>query len=287
MLLKPSVLAVGIALSANALAQSSPVQVVDINSPSVSRSSSTGAQSAAPATTTVQVNQNAQLLMLVDQLQEEVRFLRGQVEQQSYQMKKMQTNQRDRYRDLDRRIMSITQQLSSQTAASTPAVVEDLTNNSSSASQEPTNDSVSSAPSTSTSTVAVPVVQPPTGETDKQAYSKAFKLVRDKSYSESIKAFDDFVRFYPNSTLVANAIFWQGEVYRAMTPPDFEAAKTAYQRLISQFPQHSKAADAYYKLGLTLDDLGDKAAAKQTMQKAIDLYPDQSVSRLAKEYLSK
>ncbi len=39
-----------------------------------------------------------ELLMLVEQLQEEVQFLRGKVEEQAHRMKQMETDQRDRYR---------------------------------------------------------------------------------------------------------------------------------------------------------------------------------------------
>lgn len=282
MLLKPSVLALSF-LSVNALAQNSPVLVVDINSPSVSNSPVAHSQSVQPA---VPVNQNAELLMLVEQLQEEVRYLRGQVEQQSYQMKKMQTNQRDRYRDLDRRIMAITQQLSDQTSVTPAPLVSSTPDVSSQSDNSVSSVEADNPPPIKDNTVAA-APQPPTTDTDKQAYDKAFKLVRAKSYEKAIEAFGDFVRFYPKSSLVPGAIFWTGEVYRAMTPPNQEAAKLSYEQLITQYPQHPKSANAYYKLGLTYDALGNKAAARQTMQKAIDLYPDRSVSQLAKDYLSK
>lgn len=276
MLLKRPVLALSLLISANAFAQSSPVQVVDIHSTSPSGATN----HSVPATTlSPQANQNAELIMLIEQLQEEVRFLRGQVEQQNHQMKKMQTNQRDRYRDLDRRIMGITQKMSSQPAPATVTATD----------VPPPTVTEPEAAVTKAPAVAPPstTAQQPAGESDKDAYRKAFKMVRSKDYAGSIKAFDEFIRFYPSSNLVANAIFWSGEVYRAMTPPDFKAASDSYSKLIELYPQHSKSADAYYKLGLTLNDLGKKAEAKKVMQKTIDLYPDQSVAGLARDFLAK
>ena len=48
-----------------------------------------------------------QLLMIIQQLQDEVRSLRGELEQQAFRMKKMERQQLDRYRDLDRRISTL------------------------------------------------------------------------------------------------------------------------------------------------------------------------------------
>lgn len=284
MLLKPTVLALSF-LSVNALAQNAPVLVVDINSPS-------GSNTSVAATQPAPVNHNAQLLMLVDQLQEELRYLRGQVEQQSHEMKKMQTNQRDRYRDLDRRIMAITQQLSEQTSTALVQKPQEpiLVSEPATGASAPTVSSaikVQKAQTVETERPVISASQAPTGVTDKQAYDKAFKLVRAKAYDEAVTEFSDFVRFYPSSSLVPGAIFWTAEVYRAMTPPNQEAAKLSYEQLIAQYPQHPKAANAYYKLGLAHDALGNKVEARKTMQRTIDLYPDLSVSQLARDYLSK
>lgn len=273
MLLKPSVSAVlACILSTSLYAQNAPVPVVDINSTGSSVASfPTATQQTVPAQQVSQ-NQTAQLLMMVEQLQEEVRFLRGQVEEQAHRMKKMETDQRDRYRDLDRRIMSITKQMSE---ASAPAAV--------------LAPAVSNPAQAVESSTAPQVTTPkaPTGETDQDAYKRAFKFVRERAYDDSLKAFAEFIRFYPSSPLVPNALFWTAEVYRAKTNPDNQAAKTAYEQLIAQYPRHSKAADAHYKLGLTYDSLGEKAKARAIMEKAISLYPDQSVARLAKDYLAK
>ena len=49
-------------------------------------------------------NSNSDLIVLLQQLQDEVRSLRGQLESQTRKIKRMEDEQRDRYRDLDRRI---------------------------------------------------------------------------------------------------------------------------------------------------------------------------------------
>lgn len=269
MLLKPSVLAVAaLSLSSTfAVAQSVPVPVVDVNSPA-NVVQSRPINSAAPARQQTTLNPNAEMLMLVEQLQEEVRFLRGQVEEQNHKMSKMERDQRDRYRDLDRRIMALTKNISAAGSASAPAAVV----------AEP---AASSADAKTTASAASSVA----AGSDYEAYDKAFKMVRARDFEESLKAFNEFIRVYTDSQYVPNAIFWTAEVYRVMTPADLDAAKESYSQLIAKYPRHNKAAEAHYKLGLTLDAQGDTQSAQQQMQKTIDLYPDESVARLASEYL--
>ncbi len=221
--------------------------------------------------TAASLSSAAELLMLVEQLQDEVRYLRGQVEEQAHQMKKMRTDQRDRYRDLDRRISSLNRQLSEVGSVSTPAVGRPSaelggTGNAALDSSEP-------APT------------PTPKVSDRDAYQQAFSLVRQRAYDQSLQAFDDFLRFYPDSSLVPNALYWSGEVHRAKSKPDQAKARDAYLRLVEQFPSHQKAADGYYKLGLTYESMGEHAQAQAMMKKVISLYPEQASAKLAKEFL--
>ncbi|OMH38772.1 tol-pal system protein YbgF [Motiliproteus sp. MSK22-1] len=225
-----------------------------------------------------QQSQAAELLILLDQLQQEVQFLRGKVEEQAHQMKKMRTSQRDRYRDLDRRITNLTRQLAEVSAAGRGSVTAAQVTPKQSVLNQPASSVPASRPSPATSTT-VP------GLSDREAYQRAFALVRQRSYAKSLLAFDDFVKQYPSSPLVPNAVFWTGEVHRAQT--DYTAAEAAYKRLIERFPKHQKAADAYYKLGLTYDLMGDRPGAAAAMKKVIELYPNQSSAKLADDYLKK
>jgi len=268
-------------------AQSSqPVPVVDRNAvPSVAVSPTASSNAggvvggssvgAVVPRAAAQQSATAELLMLLDQLQQEVQSLRNQVEVQGHQLKKMRTNQRDRYRDLDRRISNLTRQ-----AAQTPAAPSSM-----SKAIDSSTPVQASKPKASSPVAAVKAVSPAPRISDREAYQQAFALVRKRSYVKSLSAFGDFIRVYPGSSLVPNAMFWTGEVHRAQT--EFDSAKTAYQQLIEQFPNHQKTADAHYKLGVTYDLMGDYTQAQSAMKKVISLYPDHSSATLAKDYLKK
>jgi tol-pal system protein YbgF len=268
--------------STSILAQTNlPVPVVD-RAPTVT---SGNPNVAAPRS--AQPSPNAEMYMMVEQLAEEVRYLRGQLEEMGHQLKKMRTNQRDRYRDLDRRITSINRQMTEQPAVSAPpstVIAPPLASNPSTAADADLPVTADAKPPGNDQPVAV---APVPSVSDRQAYKDAFALVRKRSFNDALNAFGSFIKVYPNSTLVPNVLYWTGEVHRAKPEPDQDRAKDAYQRLVELFPNHQKAADAYYKLGLTYSAMGDSAQAKAMMKKVVELYPNQSSAKLANDYLTK
>jgi len=213
------------------------------------------------------VNPAGELLLLIDQLQEEVRFLRGRVEEQENQIRRMREDGRDRYRDLDRRIS-----LLSERSAAAPSALP------------------STRPASSAVGVDAPLMAAATadyGSADTEAYKAAFALVRQRAFPQALDAFNGFLTRYPQSGLVANVLYWKGEVQRAKATPDYAGAQQAYTEMLKRYPDHPKAAEAYYKLGLTYEALGDQAQARQMMQAVVDRYADQSSAKLAREYLAR
>ncbi len=211
-----------------------------------------------------------ELLMMLDQLQEEVAMLRGQVEQQQHQLRRMQTDQRDRYRDLDRRLSLLNQKV-----LAAPPTSELLLPASLPAASVETIPAVAA----SATAVATPTVS------DAQAFKASFALVRQGKFDAAIQAFEGFLIQYPDSSLTANVLYWTGEVHRAQSNPDLHKASLAYQQVVERYPDHAKAADAYYKMGLSYQGLGQADKAKASMNKVIELFPDQAPAMLARDFL--
>lgn len=206
---------------------------------------------------------SSELMMIVQQLQEEVRSLRGQLEQQNYQLKQMERQQLDRYRDLDRRITTLSSQGPS---VSTPVAAADTAANSANTTQAP----------------ATAQVQPDAVPSDSQAYREAFGLVLQRNYPQATEAFNAFIKTYPDSERLPNAHYWLGEIYLAEQKP--EQAREPFMQVISQFPKHNKAPDAAYKLGIVYDQLGDKAKSREYLDMVIKKYPDSAAVKLATEF---
>ncbi|WP_420554089.1 tol-pal system protein YbgF [Neptuniibacter marinus] len=240
-------------LSASAVAEEVPVIELGVDS---------GQSSSQTATYTPQTSSGSELVLIVQQLQDEVRSLRGQLEQQDYRLKQMERQQLDRYRDLDRRISSIP----TTSAPSTP-VSTDLNN------AEPTSTVTQSQPE---------LVQSDAAPSDAKAYREAFGLVRERNFPKAAEAFTAFIKDYPQSERLANAYYWLGEVNLAEQKP--ELARESFMQVVTRFADHRKAPDAAYKLGIVYDQLGDSAKSTEYLDLVITKYPDSSAVRLAEEF---
>lgn len=240
---------VALSLSGCALAQSSaPVYQ---NNQSEARRQAGGSQA------------NAELFFMIEQLQGEVRRLQGELEEQRHQLNRLSSQSKERYIDLDQRLLDVAGQLQA----------------------APTSGSGSSAdaPETSIKPVTREYRQPTDAE--RQAYQKIQASIRDKNYDAAIDSIYGFISEYPEGDLTVNAYYWLGEVY--LVKPQLEQAKQAFTIVATRFSDHRKAADAVYKLGVTYDRLNEKSEAVRQMERVVSSYPASNAASLAKEYLNK
>ncbi|SEG01548.1 tol-pal system protein YbgF [Marinobacterium lutimaris] len=217
----------------------------------------------------------SQLLMMVQQLQEEVRQLRGQVETQQYQINKMKQEQLDRYRDTDRRLSAI---ISATAGAGGAAMVAPTSSEGSGAAAEAPAEAAATAPQTSADSASMA-----SSGNAQEAYQSAFQLVRERKFAESQSAFEAFINDYPDSDHVANAYYWIGEIQLAQQSLD--EAQASFNHVVNDYPRHVKVPDALYKLGVVQDRLGKKESAQGAFQRLIQDYPQSSAAGLARNYL--
>jgi tol-pal system protein YbgF len=202
---------------------------------------------------------NSELFYMIQQLQGEVRRLHGRIEEQKYQIDRLTKQSRDRYIDLDQRILKLSSDLSDigrdgsgSPAADAPAVVQKA-------------------------------YRQPTAEESK-AYSAIQTLIRDeKNFDAAINGLYDFIDEYDEGDLTVNAYYWLGEVYLA--EEQLDQAKQAFTIVATRYGDHRKAPDAVYKLGVTLDQLGETDEAGRRMESVIRKYPNSNAASLAETYL--
>lgn len=201
---------------------------------------------------------------MIQQLQREVRDLRGQVEEQQHQISRLQQQGRDRYVDLDQRILELSKAVESGGHSSQQTAAAGTSTDGAKPNQ-------------------ARVYRSPEPE-EQQAYSGIIDLIRNKKdYDTAITRLYEFVDAYPEGDLTVNAYYWLGEVYLAK--PQLEQARQAFTIVATRYGDHRKAPDAVYKLGVTLDRLGEKEEARRRMSTVIELYPDSGAAALAKKYL--
>lgn len=225
----------------------------------------------------------------LEALQQEVQTLRGRVEEQDYQIKRMQTEQRDRYLDIDRRLSSGGQPASNTppsivapTAAGTtvPTTTPSVTPPPAAVPQQPTSGIAANTtptpgaqitPPANTAATSTSGTIPPMDE--QELYRTALNLLLEQSnYEQSIQYFQTYITTYPQGRYLTNSYYWQGEAF--ILVERFNDARNVFTKIINDFPQDPKAAGAMLKLGVAYEGMGDIDQARKTWQEISTRYPE-------------
>jgi tol-pal system protein YbgF len=223
------------------------------------------------------------LVLQVQALQDEVRQLRGQLEEQGYELESLRNRQRDQYVDLDKRLNELRGGGSAATVPSVgPAAVP---------SAAPREDvpEVRAPVTTSSSTVALPDPQvdsrvtQATPEMEQESYDRAFQALKELRYADAAEGFQAFLKDYPDSALASNAQYWLGESYYVTR--NYDIALGSFQRLLNQYPDSSKAGDGLLKIGFTHYELKQWSEARAALEQVQQRYPNTTLARLAESRL--
>jgi tol-pal system protein YbgF len=254
----------------------------------ISFSHAAGAQDTDPSVT-------ANLVLQVQELQDEVRMLRGQLEQANTEIENLKRRQRDQYLDLDQRISDLRsgQPVPPSGAAATPRpeVAQEPAASPSEPAAAPAADVPEVRPpmdeESAVTGIDQPQVQsqaaPVSAEDEKASYDRAFQALKELRYADAAEEFQAFLSQYPNSEFADNAQYWLGESYYVTR--NYDIALTAFQDLLDRFPESSKAPDALLKVGYTHYELEQWDEARAALTQVQELYPDSTLSRLAENRL--
>jgi len=207
-----------------------------------------------------------QIYQQVQQLQQEVRDLRGQLEVQGNIIERMKQDARSRYLDLDQRI--------TQLKNTPPVIVTDATN--------PATTPIVTPPATTETTV----VAAPNPDDEKRAYFAAYEVFKTGGPNKAINPMRNFIKNYPHSTFTPSAYYWLGEFYLAASPADVANAKKSFKIVTEQYADTPKAAAALLKLGSFADVDGKTQEAIKYMLLIVKNFPNTPEANAAKSYLS-
>ncbi|ENU41547.1 YbgF trimerization domain-containing protein [Acinetobacter seifertii] len=240
----------------------------------------------------VPTNLNWELMQKNQQLENDIRTLRGQLEEQANDIEQLKKDLANRYTDLDQRLEllhqkvdpdSATQDDSSNTTADSSA-----TTNTSAPSSQPTDgNKVVAAPPTPTTSEQQPSApvtnaQPTTAaqnqsnplELEKAAYTVALDAYKQGGAKKAIAPMQNFIKNHPNSIYTGNAYFWLAEFHLATDPVNYNEAKKNYNIVANQYPNSSKAPRALYQLYSIAKDVDkNTASANQYKNKLLTQYP--------------
>ena len=204
-------------------------------------------------------------------LQQELRTLRGLVEEQAFQIGRLARDQQEQYVDLDGRILALGRGAGSPTAdapygggpgASPGPLAQPLAPASGGARQQP-----SPGPGASTAS------------SEQEAYTQAFNLMRARQLEAAATGFRQTLENYPNGQFAPNCYYWLGELH--LFAGEYEQARQQFTQVVNLYDDHNKVPDALYKLGVLHQRLGDNERALEHLQRVQKEYPDSSAAGLA------
>ncbi len=202
------------------------------------------------------IDQKTESYNQIQSLQQEISELRALVEEQGHQISRLKQLQLDNYVDLDRRVS--------------------LGSGNSSFKEQNSDVSVDSS-------AAAVDTQPPVdnGLSEADEYKAAYDLLRQRQVDQSLVAFKDYLKKYPNGEFSANSCYWLGEIF--LLKNQLPQARDWFAKLLQDFPESNKVPDATFKLGKVYHLMGDKKRAKPLLDDAATGLGDSA--RLAKQYL--
>ncbi len=221
------------------------------------------------------------LVFQLSELEEEVRQLRGQIEQQKFELENLRRGELDRFNDLDRRLTELAARGPAAVISPPPSGVVPGTVDATDPLPAPGNPAGGSV---SSPTVAAPTNSTGDGSgTAAEDYDAAFQTMKDGRFEQSARQFAAFLARHPGSDLVDNAQYWLGESYYAQR--EYKISSETFRNLVQRYPDSSKVPDARLKLGFSVLELKDYEAARQTLEQVAQDYPGTQVAGLANRRL--
>ncbi len=202
-----------------------------------------------------------QLQQQVSDNQNDIATLRGQIQDNQYQLKQV----------TDRQNQILQQIAAMQSSGTAPAASAGATAGAAASDDGSAQAPASSAPAT-------------TGNPDTD-YNNAVSLALvQKQYDQAISAFQAFIKQYPDSTYLPNANYWLGQLYYNKGKKD--DAAYYYAVVVKNYPKSPKSPDAMYKVGIIMQEKGQSDRANAVFKQVIKQYPNSESAKLAQKRLA-
>ncbi|NNH25211.1 YbgF trimerization domain-containing protein [Acinetobacter terrestris] len=277
MMLKQHALCVLALLSSASLYANIPIESRGLSQTGIEPSANNVAIDSGAATANVPTNLNWQIMQKNQQLENDIRALRGKIEEQDNEIEKLKHELTNRYTDLDQRLELLQQKVDPESAAPEEDNQQDT-----SPSTVNTPMPVVAAKAVNTQPAAATTQATATTNTqsassadlDKAAYTVALDAYKQGGAKKAIAPMKNFIKNNPNSVYISNAYFWLAEFNLAIEPTNYTEAKKNYNIVINQYPNSAKAARALYQLHSIAKDVDHNTTlANQLKSKLVKDYP--------------
>ena len=208
-----------------------------------------------------------QLQTQLDTIQEEIRSLRGKIEESQF-------HNRQNAEALEKLQKDVEYRLGALEAAKAEAEMKEE--------QEPAPVPVKKAPEpeakatpklegkVSVKSVDEEASEKKTFANPREQYNDAFRLLNQTKYDEAAKAFKQFLKQNPKDPLVGNANYWLGEIH--YMNHDFADAADQFRQGFESAPEGQKAPDNLLKLAMSLSALKHNKEACVVLRQVVSKF---------------
>jgi len=174
-------------------------------------------------------------------LKEEVRALRGIVDELRNDVKQLSKQQKSNYLNLDQRLS-----VQSRNIKKSPKIKRD----------EPPTAQLDFIADKNKKPAALP-------EKEVDHYNEAYFYLKSGDINKAISKFKAHIDIYPSGAYIANAHYWLGEIYLLQSQLDL--ALQAFMIVQKNHPTHRKYLDSKFKLGQVYYMLGNPVKARDLL----------------------
>jgi len=245
-----------------------------------------------------------ELLQQVEALKREIRVLRGELENQTYELGNVKKRNRDLYLDTDQRLTDIEKRTERQLNLLDDGTLGDDTTGSIDGldvdGQQPVFVETDTDAEITGSEAADVEVEPENAAAlegnnpeiasskdlavEKAAYSKAYDSLASGNGDEAVAGFEAFLREYPDGAYADNAWYWQGEARYSQR--EFEEAIKLFESVVSLFPESQKVPDARLKIAYALYEQQRYTESRAELAAVVKDYPGRAAGTLASKRLA-
>ena len=231
---------------------------------------------------------NWDLMQKNQQLENQIRELRGKLEEQDNAIEQLNKELSNRYTDLDQRLELMAQKLEADTESTDETPADETTPEEQKPTENQSNETAPIATTPKNQTPTEPSVQGE-GNTnsaqdlEKAAYSIALEAYKQGGAKKAIEPMQSFIKNNPNSIYTGNAYFWLAEFNLAIDPPNYEEAKKNYEVVAAKYGNSSKAPRALYRLYSIATEVNkNPQTANVYKNKLLSAFPDSEEANFLK-----
>ena len=204
------------------------------------------------------------LLEKLNKLEEEIANLSNNLDQNTYELQRIEDANQLRYMDLDKRIHQLETLilLSKEEDNQDQIVSGDIDEN-------PLSDLIANDES----------------EEEFLLWSNSLKLIENSRYSEAAENLRLLILSFPRGEYSIEAYFYLGDIY--FQQQMYQDSIETFNSLLINFPDNNRTPETIFKLGLNFLRLEDEIAAISNFNNVIQNYPESSAAILSEEELVK